>query len=824
MLTEKMLQDWAGARKYAEGRQLFEHERVEDLAYEPPEVRGTIHFANRTLRTGFRILTDGTAESRCPCYDNTERGIICSHVVALGLALRRRHNDPEHAALRAAEERRARRLAAFREADYIRRARPGDPDAVPAQVSVVLGRGWEAGVAAGRIPLQGFLAYDGKTAALDRVPRGTAFRFGERDEALLFVMEDLCDGPVPGRLEVSVGDFVNLLDLHDGKPVREEGRDEPLTVNLARMTTRLHVAFDSESGELVLAAHTELPFAGPDERPVYLVHRKAGWVFAAGHFWPLAAVLPPPLHGIYSRSVAIPRLSVPRFMQGELPALERLLPVQSEVSADLFTIEPAEPVFRLVVRGSEASLSGTLYAEYDGTALVAGKADPAGHFAIPDPEDLLRYTVRNHPREAEGLARLAHLGFRGERGDGLSPVIGCREVLNFLARALPALRRRGWRVEVQGRIADFLEGAVYATPVVRVAAAPGPGGAAAGSGGSGMNGFEVDFGFDDTTGRSLGAAQIQRALRKGDSFVEIGGRPVLFDGAAVEDLREVFEDCGSGEGSRPGSFRLPAVHAPYVKSSLDALDGVDVEADAAWQATAATRVQPREARPLELPAALEGTLRPYQNDGVSWLRFLEQCGFCGILADEMGLGKTLQTLAWLQLARLHPDARGTPALIVCPTSLVENWAEEAARFVPDLRVLLLAGPDRHARWDELPGTDLVVTSYALLRRDIERLRRRPSSPPSCSTRPSTSRTASTQNAMAAKQPPGAAPARAHRHADGEQRVRPLVDHGLPHARLPRRARPLPPTATSSPSRRGATEGSRRRRSCGASCSRSCCGA
>jgi SNF2 family DNA or RNA helicase len=102
------------------------------------------------------------------------------------------------------------------------------------------------------------------------------------------------------------------------------------------------------------------------------------------------------------------------------------------------------------------------------------------------------------------------------------------------------------------------------------------------------------------------------------------------------------------------------------------------------------------------------------------LRFLEKRAFCGILADEMGLGKTVQTLAWIQLGRADEDHRGSPALIVCPTSLVENWREEAAKFTPNLKVALLHGTDRHRKWKQVEKVDIVITSYALMRRDIEK--------------------------------------------------------------------------------------------------------
>ena len=87
----------------------------------------------------------------------------------------------------------------------------------------------------------------------------------------------------------------------------------------------------------------------------------------------------------------------------------------------------------------------------------------------------------------------------------------------------------------------------------------------------------------------------------------------------------------------------------------------------------------------------------------------------------MGLGKTLQTLVWLQLERSNNKAQRKPALIVCPTSLVDNWTAEAERFVPHIKTLTLTGADRHERWQNIQSADMAVTSYAILRRDIDRL-------------------------------------------------------------------------------------------------------
>jgi hypothetical protein len=126
-------------------------------------------------------------------------------------------------------------------------------------------------------------------------------------------------------------------------------------------------------------------------------------------------------------------------------------------------------------------------------------------------------------------------------------------------------------------------------------------------------------------------------------------------------------------------------------------------------------------RQVAAPAGLQAQLRPYQLAGLSWMQFLREYGFGGILADDMGLGKTVQTLAHI-LAEKDAGRLDRPALVVAPTSLMGNWQDEAARFAPGLRVLLLHGKDRAASFDRIPEVDLVLTTYALLGRDEDALR------------------------------------------------------------------------------------------------------
>ncbi|MEI6168683.1 MAG: SNF2-related protein [bacterium] len=707
-VTHKILVNWAGLRVFQEAKALTERGLVQDVAYEEPFVTGTVLWSNRPLKTSVRILQDGSAENHCPCRDSKERGIICAHVVALCLELIRRSNNPELEAKRLEELRRAERIARFNEAAYVKRTRNGTAGSMDAHIRLTLKSGWRREVLNHRIPIRCDALIGEQVIPLSDIPAATSLGLNQKDESVLFVLEDICEGPAKSEIDLRPQDFVSLLQLLQGLQIEEEQNPLPITVAATKLTSFLHLDLDHDNGELILMLHTEIPFRQATEIPLYVVAGRHGWVFGANHFWPLEQVLPDPIRSIYVEPVIIPRTSVPRFMQAELPMLSGFMRVESDLSLDLFPIEPAQPKFRFVIKGSPASLAGTLYAEYNGYKLVSVKKDPQGHFAIPDPNDFLRYLVRNLEAERKATEFLAPYGFVGEVGDAFTPVVGCREVLNFLGSHVPALRRKGWKVELEGRVGGFMEEAEFATPVVHINYKDEQSGW-----------FEVGFDFEDGTGNRLTSAEIQRALRKGDSFVDHSGRTIMLDAEAIEGMIEVFRDCSSGESSQPGVFRMPSVYASYVKNSLDALDGVDVEAPLAWRNQAERQSQGIAYEPAEIPPGLDAILRPYQKEGVSWLRFLETNTFGGILADEMGLGKTLQTLVWLQMERYHPAVRGKPCLIVCPTSLVGNWAEEAQRFVPSLKVLTLSGSDRHAKWAELPRANLVVTSYALLRRDSE---------------------------------------------------------------------------------------------------------
>jgi superfamily II DNA or RNA helicase len=125
-------------------------------------------------------------------------------------------------------------------------------------------------------------------------------------------------------------------------------------------------------------------------------------------------------------------------------------------------------------------------------------------------------------------------------------------------------------------------------------------------------------------------------------------------------------------------------------------------------------------RRIDAPSGLKATLRDYQREGVDWMQFLREHELAGVLADDMGLGKTVQTLAHI-LVEKEAGRLTQPALIVVPTTLVNNWQEEARRFAPGLKVLDLHGPLRHERFARIAEHELIITTYPLVWRDHEAL-------------------------------------------------------------------------------------------------------
>jgi SNF2 family DNA or RNA helicase len=220
----------------------------------------------------------------------------------------------------------------------------------------------------------------------------------------------------------------------------------------------------------------------------------------------------------------------------------------------------------------------------------------------------------------------------------------------------------------------------------------------------------VDFRYDVAVGdRALDPAELAELARLKVPLVRLRGQWVELDDAhlkaALKFLERQQEGTMTAADALAAGLGLAGLGGPGEEVPL-----VGVDADG-WLGDLLSGQADRRLPPVTAPAGFAGTLRPYQERGLSWLSFLGSLGLGGILADDMGLGKTIQLLSLIAA-----DPSG-PTLLVCPMSLVGNWQREAARFTPGLRVHVHHGADRLDRAGALADADLVITSYGVATRD-----------------------------------------------------------------------------------------------------------
>jgi len=237
--------------------------------------------------------------------------------------------------------------------------------------------------------------------------------------------------------------------------------------------------------------------------------------------------------------------------------------------------------------------------------------------------------------------------------------------------------------------------------------------------GSGIDWLAVSAEWE-AEGMKLSKADLERLASATGRFVKLPNSGwVELDTAAVQSAHEAMADLGvAGLIAVPQKVGMENVaHLGEAEFSRFA-DTADAKALRA-------RVADFKGVPsVAIPGGVKAAMRPYQKDGFDFLCHLAQIRLGGILADDMGLGKTLQTLAWLAWLKDRHRKDPKPSLVICPASVLHNWRREAERFTPGLKVLVLeSGAARHNLRKQIPQHDIIVTNYALLRRDLEELQK-----------------------------------------------------------------------------------------------------
>src|SRR5579863_2005141 len=300
------------------------------------------------------------------------------------------------------------------------------------------------------------------------------------------------------------------------------------------------------------------------------------------------------------------------------------------------------------------------------------------------------------------------------------PGTGERRWVQFLDGAVPALRASGWRVEIDPSFPyELLETDDWDAQVEP----------------SVNNWFEFDLGIN-VGGRRVSLLPIvidalrELGIRSHDQLTQLGndatvygrvreGAFVALPAARIAPLLATLVELFDAPLTSEGRLALTPAH-------LASIAQFERSTPVRWAAAAQLRDLVRALAdedalaPVALPSTFKGVLRQYQERGVAWLQLLARNGFGGVLADDMGLGKTVELLAHVAIEKAARRLK-LPVLIVSPTSVSPNWRAEIARFVPHLRVLALTGADRGEHVAKIAESDIVLTTYALLQRDIETL-------------------------------------------------------------------------------------------------------
>ncbi|MEE2568812.1 DEAD/DEAH box helicase [Pseudarthrobacter sp. J64] len=287
------------------------------------------------------------------------------------------------------------------------------------------------------------------------------------------------------------------------------------------------------------------------------------------------------------------------------------------------------------------------------------------------------------------------------------------DTLTFTEELLPQLRQKsGVDVETTGDIADYRE--AEEAPVVSIST----------SATEQRDWFDLGI-VITLEGQQVAFGNVFSALAAGQTRMLLpSGAYFSLDIPELHQLRELIDEARALQDNKDAPLQISRFQAG-LWDELAHLGFVDQQA-AAWR-DAVGGLLDGGVDGLPLPATLNAELRPYQLEGFNWLTFLYRHGLGGVLADDMGLGKTVQALALMCAAKEAvadaPDGDGTaPFLVVAPTSVVGNWASEAARFAPGLKVHAIGetfAKSGTTPAEVLDGVDIVITSYALFRIDYD---------------------------------------------------------------------------------------------------------
>ena len=405
-----------------------------------------------------------------------------------------------------------------------------------------------------------------------------------------------------------------------------------------------------------------------------------------------------------SRSVRVPTQEQARFLSDYLPRfVERY-----DVSSDMVTwhdIE-AEVVPRLYLSESEGDLVADVRFAYDTVELPAERvpasvAIRAMQTADRDSIPLTR-VHRKVESEAEFYRQLAPAGFK--RGAGYEKLVlkASLSPVDFLLHSVPKLVAGGFEVYGEENLRSVRVNRNQPRLEFKVS--------------SGIDWLDLNavVTFGDLP---VSLADFSKAIKRRERYVKLADGSI---GAIPPEWIERYKHLFSFGELTDDGLRLSNRHAVLIEDAMELADAAQADGEFEVRRDRLRSFSKITEHPL--PAGLTAELRPYQKAGFDWLHFLHEYDFGGCLADDMGVGKTVQALAFLLSLKATGESKSAN-LVVLPRSLIFNWEREVKKFTPGLSVLVHAENKRSKDIAHLDDYDLVLTTYGVMLRDINVLRK-----------------------------------------------------------------------------------------------------
>jgi SNF2 family DNA or RNA helicase len=701
-LSEAFFAESAGMGAVRNARSLLDGGKVLSSNWSPPLLKGVVQDGASSYRAGLVIKGSMDIDNLCSCRSSREAGLVCAHSVAVGLHhLQRGTAQPRNRDTVTPLPPRMGVRPVVRQPAPEPEPEPGPklkrgPKGDLVEISVILPPTFAAAIERGKVMVRFEAESGGSRCPLSALPMNRPFAFSPEDARLLDKAEELAGDETPGGLMLNLKELTQLLDASVGHPRVLLGRGDRIQIGAISWPVPVEITLET-SGEIRMNLPED--FAVPT-----LIEGDSLWAFRGDSLEPVG--LPKAWRALLRAPMKLPRARVPFFLSQELAVLEAESEVDANFTIDEFTLEPQPPRFILALTGGLGQMQAQLQCTYGARVMTVGVTARDESLWLPDPKSTTRYSTRDFGAEVAAGERMRRAGFDGPDAQGRWNLHGENRVVRFFAKDYPRLQQE-WDVTLEDKLQQSTaKNFERLEPRFEIRS-------------SGERWFDLEMSLASADGEKFSAAEIQRLILSGNGATRLkNGRIALIDTRALEEFNEVLRDCAPQQHAK--GYRFSDVQAGFLDATLRQQPGWQIQAADEWRDRAARQSGQTK---LTCPPLghLEDVLRPYQRQGVAWLDFLRENHFGGILADEMGLGKTLQTLSFIHSCHANGKLSG-PVLIVCPTSLVFNWLAEAKKFTPGLKALALHGTGRHSLFDDIADCDLVITSYALIRRDADKYR------------------------------------------------------------------------------------------------------